>query len=346
MFKMPLLATAVCALFTLSFLSANLNAAEPTLKAGDSAPKLEPTGWLSGDPISEFQKGTVYVVECWATWCGPCVAVIPHVSELNTKYKDKKVEFIGLNVWERDLTKVEPFVKKMGDKMNYRVALDADKKNAEAWLTAAGRNGIPCSFIVDRDTKIAWIGHPASMEDVLEGVVAGTFNAQEHAAQEEAKKKKMADLNAKFGELLEKADAEGLRTLIKETSEDDKNLGGRVLVTAVMQLYRKKSYAAANTLAEDMVSSDDSKALNAVAWAMSSKDVPEADRNADLAIKLAEKANELEGGKSAPVLDTLAHAYFNKGDKEKAIETGKKALGLAKDKNEKKKYQAALDSFK
>jgi thiol-disulfide isomerase/thioredoxin len=61
----------------------------PTLKVGDPAPKLHVSKWLNGDPVEKLEKGTTYVIECWATWCGPCRASIPHVSELNTKYKDK-----------------------------------------------------------------------------------------------------------------------------------------------------------------------------------------------------------------------------------------------------------------
>ncbi|HMP15499.1 MAG TPA: hypothetical protein PKD72_00615, partial [Gemmatales bacterium] len=92
-----------------------------------------------------------------------------------------KVIFVGVSVWERDPSKVEPFVKQMGSKMNYRVAKDKVDANqpgnkghmATHWLKAAGKNGIPCAFIVDKEGKIAWIGHPARMEPVLDKVVAG-----------------------------------------------------------------------------------------------------------------------------------------------------------------------------
>ena len=61
----------------------------------------------------------------------------------------------------------------MGDKMDYRVAMDkvpdGDVRGqngamAKNWMIAAGQNGIPTAFIVDRDSKIAWIGHPMEIE--------------------------------------------------------------------------------------------------------------------------------------------------------------------------------------
>ncbi len=39
-----------------------------------------------------------------------------------TKYKDKGVRFVGVDVWEQDTSLVEPFLKEMGDKMDYDVA--------------------------------------------------------------------------------------------------------------------------------------------------------------------------------------------------------------------------------
>jgi thiol-disulfide isomerase/thioredoxin len=136
-----------------------------TLKVGDPAPKLQTGKWAQGEPVTEFQKWKAYIVEFWATWCGPCRASIPHLNDIYTKYKDKGLIVIGQNCWERDDSLVEPFVKNMGKKMTYRVAFDDKQdsekgKMAETWMAAAGQNGIPTAFLVDTKGLIAWIGHP------------------------------------------------------------------------------------------------------------------------------------------------------------------------------------------
>lgn len=165
------LALAICS--TLQVRAGDLN-------VGDEAPEFAVSKFLKGEPVKQLQQGQIYVIEFWATWCGPCIDNIPKLTAMQKKYGNKVV-FVGVSVFERDQTKVAPFVKQMGSKMNYRVAMDKVEKNAKPndghmaknWLIAAGQNGIPCAFIVDKEGKIAWIGHPARMEKVLDNVVAG-----------------------------------------------------------------------------------------------------------------------------------------------------------------------------
>jgi len=66
---------------------------------GDPAPPLRVTQWIKGTPVDQFEKGRVYVIEFWATWCKPCVAAMPHLSVLTREYKEK-VTVIGIDIYE------------------------------------------------------------------------------------------------------------------------------------------------------------------------------------------------------------------------------------------------------
>lgn len=142
--------------------------------------------WVKGQPVESLKRG-VYVVEFWATWCGPCRMSIPHLSELAKKY-DGKVKVIGVSIWERGDNvpkQVKDFVAQMGDKMNYYVAMDSGTKMADGWMEAAQQGGIPTAFIV-KDGIVQWIGYPMDLDVPLGQVVNGTFDLKASIAEFDA----------------------------------------------------------------------------------------------------------------------------------------------------------------
>jgi thiol-disulfide isomerase/thioredoxin len=153
-----------------------------TLKMGDPAPRLEIGTWVQGEPVKELAKGTVYIVDFWATWSAPCRVSIPHSYQLQEKFKGKGLVVIAQDAWEEKESQVPPFLKNVGIKETYRVALDdksTEKRGAMSvhWMDAAEQKGLPTSFVVDKNGIVAWIGHPMALtENVLEEIIAGTFD--------------------------------------------------------------------------------------------------------------------------------------------------------------------------
>lgn len=161
-----------------------------SLKIGDLAPKLAIAKWLKGSEITEFKKGRIYVVEFWATWCGPCIAGMPHLSELAEKYS-KDVTVIGCSILEKKettLADVEKFVVGNTKNMRYHVAAENGSEMSTSWHRASGGSGIPNCIVVDRDGRIAWTGHPGSLKSILPKIIAGKWNLNTEAEKLEKHK--------------------------------------------------------------------------------------------------------------------------------------------------------------
>jgi len=311
------------------------------LVVGMDAPKVDVEKFLKGDAVKEYKKGHVYVVEFWATWCGPCKVSIPHLTKLQKEYKDKAT-IIGVNVWEdreysaSTITKAVDFVKEMGDEMNYTVAFDgAAKKMDEGFMKASGARGIPTAFIVDQNAKIAYIGHPSKLDKVLKEVIDGTFDmkkATEDAAKSKANEGKAAEIMAK----MEKAMGEGKTDEAMKLVDDYVALGGD-MASGVAQFKfnylaeEKSDYKAAAAYATQLaegIFKNDQMMLNQLSWTMVDPEGDFEKKYYDEAMKIAQRAVDVSGGKDAAILDTLARCYWGKGDKAKAIEIQKKAVAV------------------
>ncbi len=144
---------------------------------GEPAPPLQGLLWIKGTPVDlAANRGTtVTVVEFWATWCGPCVESIPHLTELQKRFGPRGLAIVGIS--DEGPSTVREFVEKMGQKMDYSVAVDPTGDTRSAYMDTYGQSGIPRAFIVDRHGRIVWIGHPQSeLEKTLEEILSGSYD--------------------------------------------------------------------------------------------------------------------------------------------------------------------------
>jgi len=310
------------------------------LKVGDKAPALKVAKWVKGTPVKEFEKGKVYVVEFWATWCGPCRQSIPHLTELAKKYKGK-VTFVGVSIWETEpgskdtgyMTTVASFVKDMGGKMAYNVAVDGTAGTmAKTWMTAAGENGIPSAFVIDKNGKVAWIGHPmAELDEVLGKVVAGKFDSAAFAkerAQARSEEEKMQELFNPIVELMQQGKyKEALEALNKVLAENQKYESQLSMFkfNLMLKADERAAYSYAKKLAEGDYK-DNAMGLNQLAWSIVDDEMGLKDPDYDVALSIAQRAAELSKFEDAFILDTLAYAHFKKGNIDEAIKYQEKAV--------------------
>jgi len=192
------------------------HAAELTI--GSKAPPLSIEHWFHDKtPVTEFSSDQITVVEFWATWCGPCIASIPHLSELQQEYGDAiKV----ISVSDEDPATVEAFLDREKDDTTFRditshywLTTDPDQSMKNAYMKAAEQSGIPTAFVVGKTGEIEWIGHPMRLDEPLRQIVAGTWDREAYARQM-AEEQKVRRHSAELSRLVREHDYDGALSIV------------------------------------------------------------------------------------------------------------------------------------
>ncbi len=346
---------AFCVTLAAAFLTQPAAADDGKITIGSKAPDLDIEHWVSdGDGqfahVTKLERGKVYVIEFWATWCGPCVASMPEISKLQDDMAGAGVQVISVS--DESLDEVEAFLERdvrgkagvtYGELTNnYCLTVDPDGSVFEDYFHAAGRTGIPCAFVVGKTGLIEWIGHPAEMRAVLEEVVEGGWDRkaflvkyeQERAAAEQrqlVQRKLMAAVRKIEGQMEEGNFPRAVEMIEKLMEDEDleslvPNLKAMKSEIMILHVGGDEGATALKQFIKD--NGDDPEALNTIAWAVYEKHSEDGKMDAailQLALESAEQAARAVPNNGA-VLDTLAHLLYVNGKLDRALEVQQRAL--------------------
>ncbi len=199
------------------------------LTIGSVAPALDVEHWVQDGEgnfphTTKFEDGNVYLVEFWATWCGPCIASMPHISEIQQQYADQGFQVISVS--REDLETVETFLERDvrgEDEMTYRdltktycLTTDPDGSVHADYMKAAGQNGIPTAFLVGKSGHVEWIGHPMDkMDSVIEQVLNDEWDREAFAVTFKSQQQ-MQMLQSQLGALMRQEKSEEAIALLDE----------------------------------------------------------------------------------------------------------------------------------
>jgi hypothetical protein len=161
------------------------------LDIGAPAPTLHPVAWIQGEPVTDFQKGQIYVLVFWNSGFSPYAPAYPRLTD------DLKpnVHFISVNTLERMVRirdadqdarrqRIQAYVSDHKTAIPYSVCVDDTNDSiTHQWLTTERATRLPRLAIVDRQGEVAWIGQPMDAEKPLVQICRNTFNKAAYKQQ-------------------------------------------------------------------------------------------------------------------------------------------------------------------
>lgn len=188
-FMKKLLFSLVCLLLAVSSLYAQHN-----LTVGEPVPEITITDWIANVPTDKSLENKFLVIDFWATWCGPCIAAVPHFNELQASVSDRK-DVLFLSFTYESPQKVNRTLKRIN--FQTTVVSDQDKATQKRFNITA----IPRTLIISPTGILLWQGHPDQLSKrklgkLIKGrdIAESTESAQMPEALPEAKEESLMQM--------------------------------------------------------------------------------------------------------------------------------------------------------
>lgn len=304
------------------------------LKIGDPAPPLKIKEWVRGETVNLAKDAAkkIHMVEFWATWCPPCKASVPLLTQFQKKHA-KDLVIIGVtdpDPYRNSPTEIKQFVKEQGKNMMYTVAIDDNGATSRAYLPD-DMVGIPYAYLVGRDGRVVWEGSPLdpSLGNVISDMIAGTFDV--------AKAKTDANIEREVDKLFQAADMayqfgrmdEVWKLMTDVLKADPANEQAMQFLTALYASEPKKADEFKTFVRGHIAKNKtNAKAMHLLAVTLCGND-DYASRTPDLAIDAAKAA--YEASKQSWAIEIYAMALYQVGNLDRAISLQQEALSAATD---------------
>ena len=169
-------------IFSLTFFSYG----QTELMNNQIAPEIKITNWIKNTPADKTLTHKFIVLEFWATWCKPCLEYVPHLNELQKKYKQDNLLFLSIS------DEKEARISKILEKINFEtiVVTDTSKTTFENYKSLEYNDVMrPTTVLIDDKGKVKWVGYPKLLtEKVLQSFLQNKLTFYNYYTSKQFKK--------------------------------------------------------------------------------------------------------------------------------------------------------------
>jgi uncharacterized protein (TIGR03435 family) len=121
------------------------------------------TDFIHNIPNDKSFENKFIVIEFWATWCGPCLDAVPHLNELQEKFKLNN-DLVFISMTDEKPEKIQATL----DRIDFRTIVVSDqskKTHKDLEVEKGGVMMIPLTVLIDNNGNVKWKGHPEELNE-------------------------------------------------------------------------------------------------------------------------------------------------------------------------------------
>jgi thiol-disulfide isomerase/thioredoxin len=146
------------------------------LQVGEKAPQILVSDWIENAPKDKSFANKFIVLEFWTTWCGPCLASVPHLNELQNEFKAQS-DLMFVSMTNEKVEKVQKLLKRVP--FQSIVVTDVSNQTQKNYSEHGdGLVGLPSTILIDKNNVIRWVGIPTGLtKKILSDFVNNQLNS-------------------------------------------------------------------------------------------------------------------------------------------------------------------------
>jgi uncharacterized protein (TIGR03435 family) len=121
------------------------------------------TDFIHNIPNNKSFEDKFIVIEFWATWCGPCLDAVPHLNELQEKFKSNN-DLVFISMTDENPEKIQATL----DRIDFKTIVVSDqskKTHKDLQVEKDGVMMIPLTVLIDNNGNVKWKGHPEELNE-------------------------------------------------------------------------------------------------------------------------------------------------------------------------------------